>query len=286
MSIVSPIKITECPRDAMQGLHNFVPTEIKAAYINLLLQVGFDTVDFGSFVSPKTIPQMQDTAQVLGMLDMDNSRSKLLAIIANLRGAEDAVKHEEITYLGFPFSVSETFQRRNTNSDIAASFDTVKRIHELCGQHNKQLRIYLSMAFGNPYGDEWNADIVEHWAEKMTDEGIGTLMLSDTTGVSTPENIGYLYRHLSSRFPETEFGVHLHSTPQSSIPKIKAAYVSGCTNFDSVLKGYGGCPMAADELTGNIATETLIGYLAKHGIKLGLDMDKWDEAVALSENIF
>jgi hydroxymethylglutaryl-CoA lyase len=286
MTTTSPIKITECPRDAMQGLHNFVPTDIKAAYINLLLQVGFDTIDFGSFVSAKAIPQMRDTAQVLEMLDMSKSRSKLLAIIANLRGAEDAVKFDEISYLGFPFSVSETFQRRNTNSGIEESFETVKRIHELCGKHGKALRVYLSMAFGNPYGDAWSADIVEHWAEKMVNEGIDTIMLSDTTGVSTPENIGYLYRHLSTHFRETEFGVHLHSTPKTSIRKIKAAYVSGCTHFDSALKGYGGCPMAADDLTGNIATETLMDYLTEMRVDLGLNMDKWAEAMAFSGNVF
>jgi hydroxymethylglutaryl-CoA lyase len=286
MTAKLPIKITECPRDAMQGLHNFVPTDIKAAYINLLLQVGFDTIDFGSFVSAKAIPQMQDTAEVLAKLDLSKSTSKLLAIIANFRGAEDAIKHDEITYLGFPFSISETFQQRNTNSSMEASFETVKRIHELCGQHGKQLRIYLSMAFGNPYGDEWNAEIVEHWADKMSAEGIGTIMLSDTTGVSTPENIGYLYKHLSAHFPETEFGVHLHSTPQTSIRKIKAAYVSGCTNFDSALKGYGGCPMAADNLTGNIATETLMGYLTEQKVELNLDMDKWAEAMAFSGKVF
>jgi len=282
----SRIKLTECPRDAMQGLHDFIPTYIKAEYINLLLQVGFDTIDFGSFVSAKAMPQMQDSAKVLAELDMSKTQSKLLAIVANLRGAQDAVLFGEITYLGFPFSVSETFQQRNTNSSIAASFEAVKQMQELCGKHSKQLRIYLSMAFGNPYGDEWNADIVEHWAEKMVNEGIGTIMLSDTTGVSTPQNIDYLYRHLSSRFPETEFGVHLHSTPQTSIRKIKAAYVSGCTNFDSALKGYGGCPMAADDLTGNIATEKLMGYLTEQGIDLGLNMDKWNEAMAFSGKIF
>ena len=286
MTTISPIKITECPRDAMQGLHNFVPTDIKTAYINLLLQVGFDTIDFGSFVSAKAIPQMQDTAAVLAKLDLSNSRSKLLAIVANLRGAEEAVKFEEITYLGFPFSISETFQQRNTNSGIEDSFNTVKQIHALCNRHNKQLRVYLSMAFGNPYGDEWNADIVAHWAEKMVGEGINIISLADTTGVSTPENIGYLYRHLSANFPETKFGVHLHSTPQTSIRKIKAAYVSGCTNFDSALKGYGGCPMAADDLTGNIATETLLGYLAEQRIELNLDMDKWAEAMAFSGKVF
>jgi len=286
MTTISPIKITECPRDAMQGLHNFVPTDIKTAYINLLLQVGFDTIDFGSFVSAKAIPQMQDTAAVLAKLDLSNSRSKLLAIVANLRGAEEAMKFEEITYLGFPFSISETFQQRNTNSGIEDSFNTVKQIHALCGRHNKQLRIYLSMAFGNPYGDEWNADIVAHWAEKMVGEGINIISLADTTGVSTPENIGYLYRHLSANFPETEFGVHLHSIPQTSIRKIKAAYVSGCTNFDSALKGYGGCPMAADDLTGNIATETLMGYLTEQRVELNFDMDKWAEAMAFSEKVF
>lgn len=283
----SMIKLTECPRDAMQGLHEFVPTDIKAHYINLLLQVGFDTIDFGSFVSHKAIPQMRDTAEVLGKLDLSKSSSKLLAIIANYRGAEDAARFDEITYLGFPFSISETFQQRNTNSSIEESFETVKRVNELCSVHNnKQLLVYLSMGFGNPYGDEWNVEIVEHWAEKMMNEGIGIISLADTTGTSTPEKIETIYPSLVSRFPKTEFGVHLHSTPDTSFEKIKAAFDSGCKRFDSALKGYGGCPMAADDLTGNIATENVISFLQDQGIKLNLDIEKWAEAMAYSNRIF
>jgi len=282
----STIKLTECPRDAMQGLHDFVPTKAKAEYMNLLLKVGFDTIDFGSFVSPKAIPQMRDTAEVLAKLDMDNTKSKLLAIIANLRGAEDAVKFDEITYLGFPFSISETFQQRNTNSSIAESLNSVKRIHELCGHNGKQLLVYLSMGFGNPYGDEWNAGIVEQWAEKMVNEGISIISLADTTGTSTPQKIQAIYPTLVSRFPQTEFGVHLHSTPATSFEKIKAAFDSGCKRFDSALKGYGGCPMAADDLTGNIATENVMSFLQDQGIELNLNMDKWNEAMAYSGKIF
>jgi len=282
----SAIKLTECPRDAMQGLHDFVPTEVKAEYINLLLKVGFDTIDFGSFVSPKAIPQMRDTADVLAKLDMTNTSSKLLAIVANLRGAEDAVQFDEITYLGFPFSISETFQQRNTNSGITASFETVKAINKLCGQHGKQLLVYLSMGFGNPYGDEWNAGIVEQWAEQMVEAGISIISLADTTGTSTPEKIQAIYPTLVSRFPQTEFGVHLHSTPATSLEKIKAAFDSGCKRFDSALKGYGGCPMAADDLTGNIATENVMSFLQSQGIESNLDMAKWNDAMAYSEKIF
>ena len=280
------IRITECPRDAMQGLHDFVPTAIKAEYINLLLQVGFDTIDFGSFVSPKAIPQMQDTAEVLSKLDLSNTRSKLLAIIANYRGAEDAVSHEEITYLGYPFSISETFQVRNTNTTIEQAFDNVKRINELCAAKNKQLLIYLSMGFGNPYGDEWSNEIVQHWAQKMIDEGIGHIALSDTVGVATPEQIASLYPALVKLSDITEFGVHLHSTPDSWQEKIAAAYEAGCKKFDVALKGYGGCPMAADELTGNIATENLIAYLLHQNIDLGLDLDKLGEAIDYSGKVF
>jgi hydroxymethylglutaryl-CoA lyase len=286
MNNLSPIKLTECPRDAMQGLHNFVPTDIKAEYINLLLHVGFDTIDFGSFVSPKAIPQMRDTAEVLSKLDLGNSCSKLLAIIANQRGAEDAVHFDEITYLGFPFSISETFQQRNTNSSIQASFATVRSINKLCRQRNKQLLVYLSMAFGNPYGDEWNTDIIAHWAGKMVDEGISIIALADTTGVSTPKKIAEIYPVLCSQFPHTEFGLHLHSTPQTSPEKIRAAYDAGCRRFDSALKGFGGCPMAADDLTGNIATENVMAFFKDQGIDLGLDMDKWAEAMAYSGKVF
>lgn len=280
------IRITECPRDAMQGLHDFVPTDVKAAYINLLLQVGFDTIDFGSFVSPKAIPQMRDTAEVLSKLDLSSTRSKLLAIIANYRGAEDAVSHEEITYLGYPFSISETFQLRNTNTTIEQAFDNVKRINELCIAKNKELLIYLSMGFGNPYGDEWSNEIVQHWAQKMIDEGIGHIALSDTVGVATPEQITSLYPALTSLSEITEFGVHLHSTPDTWMEKIAAAHESGCKKFDAALKGYGGCPMAADDLTGNIATENLIAYLLHQNINLGLDLDKLSEAMDYSGKVF
>jgi len=280
------IRITECPRDAMQGLHDFVPTDVKAAYINLLLQVGFDTIDFGSFVSPKAIPQMRDTAEVLSKLDLSNTRSKLLAIIANYRGAEDAVSHEEITYLGYPFSISETFQLRNTNTTIEQAFDNVKRINELCVTKDKELLIYLSMGFGNPYGDEWSNEIVQHWAQKMIDEGIGHIALSDTVGVASPEQIISLYPALTNLSEITEFGLHLHSTPDTWQEKVAAAYESGCKKFDVALKGYGGCPMAADDLTGNIATENLIAYLLHQNIDLGLNLDKLSEAMDYSGKVF
>lgn len=280
------IKITECPRDAMQGLKEFVPTDVKAAYINLLLQVGFDTVDFGSFVSPKAIPQMQDTADVLSKLDLDNSRSRLLAIVANYRGAEAAAAHKEITFLGYPFSISETFQQRNANTSITTAFDDVKRINELCGANNKSLLVYLSMGFGNPYGDNWSNELVQHWAQQMIDEGIDYIALSDTVGVATPEQISTLYPLLIQQSPITSFGLHLHSTPDAWQEKVVAAYESGCTRFDTALKGYGGCPMAKDELTGNIATENLIAYLLHQNSDLGLDLDKLQEAMDYSGNVF
>ncbi|HEK22232.1 hydroxymethylglutaryl-CoA lyase [Mucilaginibacter sp.] len=280
------IKITECPRDAMQGLHNFVPTEVKAAYINLLLQVGFDTIDFGSFVSPKAMPQMRDTAEVLSMLDMDHSSSKLLSIIANYRGAEDAVKYQEITYLGYPFSISETFQMRNANTTIDKAFDDVKRINELCAANNKALLVYLSMGFGNPYGDAWSNDIVLHWAQKMINEGIGYIALSDTIGIAQPEQISSLYPALKKLSEITEFGVHLHSTPDTWQEKIAAAYEAGCNKFDVALKGYGGCPMAKDDLTGNIATENLVAFLLHQNVPLSLDLDKLAEAMEYSAKVF
>jgi len=280
------IKITECPRDAMQGIHDFIPTDIKAAYINLLLQVGFDTIDFGSFVSPKAIPQLQDTAEVLKKLDLSNTRSKLLAIIANYRGAEDAVKHEEINYLGYPFSISETFQIRNTNSTIEQAFETVQRINELCNKNAKQLLVYLSMGFGNPYGDEWNTGIIEHWAEKLISEGIKNIALADTIGVADADQISSIYPNLCRLFPDTEFGIHLHSTPDTWQPKIAAAYQSGCKRFDTALKGYGGCPMAKDDLTGNIATENLISHLKTQNEPTGLNMNKFKEAMDYSGKVF
>jgi len=270
----------------MQGIHEFIPTGIKAKYINLLLQVGFDTIDFGSFVSPKAIPQMQDTVEVLKKLDLGTTKSKLLAIIANYRGAEDAAQHDEIFYLGYPFSISQTFQQRNANTSIDNAFDTVKRINELCSTKNKELLIYLSMGFGNPYGDEWNAEIVQNWAEKLIDEGIKTIALSDTVGVATPEQIIGIYPALCDIFPDTEFGLHLHATPYNWQEKIAASYKSGCKRFDAAIKGYGGCPMAADELTGNIATENLIYYLQSKNEQLGLNLDKFGEAIEYANTVF
>ncbi|WP_343522238.1 hydroxymethylglutaryl-CoA lyase [Pedobacter sp.] len=279
-------KLVECPRDAMQGLHNFVPTELKSGYLNLLLQVGFDTLDFGSFVSPKAIPQMADTAEVLAKLDLSNTKTKLLAIVANLRGVEAAIKHQEINYLGFPFSISETFQQRNTNSSIAQSLSTVEEMLSLCIKNNKEAVVYLSMGFGNPYGDEWNYEIVEQWADVLVSKGVKILSLADTVGVSTPEKIENILPRLISRFTHAEIGIHLHSTPDERFEKIEAAYRSGVKRIDSALKGFGGCPMAADDLTGNIATEDVIGFLNAKGEQLNLNMDKWNEAMVLSEKIF
>lgn len=279
------IKLVECPRDAMQGLHDFVPTEIKVKYLNLLLKVGFDTLDFGSFVSPKAIPQMRDTEEVLAQLDLP-SKTKLLAIVANLKGVENAVKHPEISYLGFPFSISETFQQRNTNSSIAQSLHTVEEMLALCQKHNKEAVVYLSMGFGNPYGDEWNIDIVTYWTNQLVEKGVKIISVADTVGVSTPEKITTILPPLVQQFPAIEFGLHLHSTPQQRLEKIEAAFSAGCTRMDSALKGFGGCPMAADDLTGNIATEDVIHYLNEQDRELGLDMEKWQEAMLFSSNIF
>ena len=280
------IKITECPRDAMQGLSDFIPTYIKAAYINLLLQVGFDTIDFGSFVSPKAIPQMKDTADVLQLLDTGNTKSKLLAIIANYRGATDAVAHNKITYLGYPFSISETFQLRNTNTTRTAAFETVKQINELCLDNGKQLLVYLSMGFGNPYGDEWSLDVVDEWTEKLVQSGVKNIALADTIGIAEPEQISQIYPHLVTNYPEIDFGIHLHATSQTSGSKIEAAYHSGCRHFDSALRGFGGCPMAKDDLTGNIATERLISFIETNGLGTGLNMEKFREAMDFSSRIF
>jgi hydroxymethylglutaryl-CoA lyase len=270
----------------MQGLHDYIPAATKAEYINLLLQVGFDTLDFGSFVSPKAIPQLRDTSEVLGMLDIGSSKTKLLAIVANSRGIEEAINYPEINYLGFPFSISETFQQRNTNSGIKQSLKTVGQLLELCERSQKEAVIYLSMAFGNPYGDEWNNEIAEYWTNELVKIGVQTISLADTTGVSTPEKIKYLFPHLQAQFPFTEFGVHLHSTPASANEKLEAAWSGGCTRFDSALGGYGGCPMAADQLTGNIASEGLISFLEEHQERLGMDMAKLNEAIVFSSRIF
>ena len=280
------MKLVECPRDAMQGIHDFIPTALKARYINLLLQVGFDTIDFGSFVSPKAIPQLRDTKEVLGQLDLGSTATRLLAIVANLRGAEEAMAFHEISYIGFPFSVSETFQQRNTNSGIKESLNTVEQMLERCDRHGKTAVVYLSMGFGNPYGDEYNTAIVEDWAGTLVEKGTKILSLSDTIGVSTPEKIEELLPLLTSSFPETEVGIHLHSTPDSRMEKIEAAYKSGCKRFDSALRGFGGCPMAMDALTGNMATEDVISYLEQQGENLHLDQEKWQQAMLLSSSVF
>ena len=254
------VKIIECPRDAMQGIKTFIPTANKVTYIQSLLRVGFDTIDFGSFVSSKAIPQMQDTAEVLAQLDLSQTRSKLLAIIANTQGAEVACNYSEIQYLGFPFSISENFQMRNTHKTIAQSLVSLEEILNLADAKNKQVVAYLSMGFGNPYGDPWNTEIVGEWTEKLAAMGVTILSLSDTIGSSTPEMISYLFSNLIPAYPEIEFGAHLHTTPDSWFEKIDAAYHAGCRRFDGAIQGFGGCPMATNHLTGNMPTEKLLSY--------------------------
>jgi hydroxymethylglutaryl-CoA lyase len=254
------IKIIECPRDAMQGIKTFIPTEKKVAYIQSLLRVGFDTIDFGSFVSSKSIPQMQDTAEVLSSLDLSQTQSKLLAIIANTQGALAASKHDAIQYLGFPFSISENFQMRNTHKTIAESLISLQEILEIAYKNNKEVVAYLSMGFGNPYGDPWNVEIVGEWTHKLSNKGVKILSLSDTVGSSTPDVIDYLFSNLIPEYPNIEFGAHLHTTPDKWFEKIEAAYNAGCRRFDGAIQGFGGCPMAKDDLTGNMPTEKLLSY--------------------------
>ena len=254
------IKIIECPRDAMQGIKPFIPTERKVTYIQSLLRVGFDTIDFGSFVSPKAIPQMQDTAAVLGQLDLSQTTSKLLAIIANTQGAQTAATHQEIQYLGFPFSISENFQMRNTHKTIAESLVTLEEILNIADASNKEVVAYLSMGFGNPYGDPWNVEIVGEWTQKLSMMGVKILSLSDTIGSSTPEVISYLFSNLIPQYPSIEFGAHLHTTPDKWFEKMDAAYKAGCRRYDGAIQGFGGCPMAKDDLTGNMPTEKMLSY--------------------------
>ncbi len=280
------MKIVECPRDAMQGLHQFIPTEIKVNYINKLLQVGFDTIDFGSFVSLKAIPQMRDTAEVLAKLDLHGTNTQLLAIIANLRGAETAVGFDEVTYVGFPLSVSETFQQRNTNKSVAEALDEIARIQHICLKHSKTLVVYLSMAFGNPYGDLYSTEVVQQLAEKLVSLDIKIIAPSDTIGSSTPASVYDLFKSLIQNFPQVELGAHLHATPDDTIEKIEAAYQAGCRRFDGAVKGFGGCPMAKDELVGNIATEKMITYFEARSIALHLDKAKFDEAFQYANQVF
>ena len=257
---MEPIKIIECPRDAMQGIKPFIPTQRKITYIQSLLRVGFDTIDFGSFVSPKAIPQMADTAEVLAGLDLSKTTSKLLAIIANTQGAVSASQYKEIQYLGFPFSISENFQMRNTHKTIAESLVTLQEILDIADRSNKEVVAYLSMGFGNPYGDPWNVEIVGEWTQKLSDMGVRILSLSDTVGSSTPDVITYLFSNLIPKYPQIEFGAHLHTTPDKWHEKVDSAYKAGCRRFDGAIQGFGGCPMATDDLTGNMPTERLLSY--------------------------
>lgn len=284
--IDSPIKLIECPRDAMQGWKTFIPTERKIEYINSLLKAGFDTIDFGSFVSPKAIPQMADTTEVLKQLDLTTTTSKLLAIVANQRGAEEASIHEQITYLGFPFSVSETFQQRNTNSSIQQSLSRVEEIQNLCIKTGKQLVIYISMGFGNPYDDPWSEEIVFEWVNKMVEMDIRIISLADTVGLATAEQVYDITSYLTESLPGIEIGVHLHSTPDNWQEKFDAALRAGCKRFDGALKGIGGCPMADDELVGNMNSELMIGYLEEKGYSLNLDKIALNESLRIAAEIF
>ena len=277
------MKIIECPRDAMQGISEFIPTDIKAAYINQLLKVGFDTIDFGSFVSSKAIPQLKDTAQVLARLDLENTNSKLLSIIANTRGATDACKFQEINYLGFPLSVSEQFQQRNTKKSIVQALSTVEEIQNLAVKNNKGLVVYVSMAFGNPYAENYHPDIVAELTEKLHQLEIGIVALSDTIGVSSPIIIAPLFSTLIQEYPTIEFGAHFHTTPDKWEEKVESAYQNGCRRFDAALKGYGGCPMAKDDLVGNMPTEKLITYFTEG---LGLNPLELEKSLDLSTSVF
>lgn len=283
---MNPIQLVECPRDAMQGWKSFIPTDRKVEYLNALLQVGFHTLDFGSFVSPKAIPQMADTKEVLKGLDLQGTPTKLLAIVANTRGAEEAVAYEQIAYLGYPFSISPTFQQRNTNSTIEESLVRVDEIQNLCVAHNKTLVIYLSMGFGNPYGDEYNEEILIRWADEMIRRGIQIISLADTVGVATPGQITTALQTLVPQYPQATIGVHLHSTTQNWEEKTEAAFKAGCTRFDGALKGIGGCPMAKDELVGNMATELMIDYFRKQGVLPQLNEEALDKSLYLAAKLF
>lgn len=281
------IKIIECPRDAMQGWHDFIPTKQKIAYQNVLLQCGFDVLDFGSFVSPKAIPQMLDTAEVLNGLELSQTQTKLLAIIANERGAADALQFEEIDFLGYPFSISEEFQKRNTNATIEESLIRVEQIQSLCVNNKKELVVYLSMGFGNPYGEKWHPDLVCQWSERLNKEiGIEILALSDTIGCANPAIVQSLFSQIIPEIHSVEFGAHLHTVPENAAALIEAAYESGCRRFDGAMKGFGGCPMAKDDLTGNMPTERIISFLEEKGIRNQIVKDRFLEAESMTTTIF
>lgn len=281
------VKIIECPRDAMQGITTFIPTQTKVDYLNQLLKCGFDTLDFGSFVSAKAIPQLQDTVDVLNQLDLSSTNTKLLAIIANERGAQEAMQHQAITYLGYPFSVSETFQKRNTNATIEESWQRLDFIQNECVKNNKELVVYLSMGFGNPYGDVWNSEIVINWSERIFSElGVKILALSDTIGAANPSLVGSLFKDLIPALPGVEFGAHLHTTPENATALVEAAFEAGCRRFDGAIKGFGGCPMAADALTGNMPTERMLDWFYANGIQTNVANQAFTDAFAMSGTVF
>ena len=280
------VKIIECPRDAMQGVRDWIPTKEKAQFIQSLLDCGFDTIDFGSFVSPKAIPQMKDTSELLSLLDLSSTESQLLAIVANIRGAKDAVMYDQIDYLGYPFSISENFQMRNTHKTIAQSIETLKEILNLADSKNKKVVAYLSMGFGNPYGDPWSIDIVEEWTEKLSNMGVKILSLSDTVGSSTPEIITYLFSELITKYPSIEFGAHLHTTTTKWKEKVSAAYLAGCRRFDGAIQGFGGCPMAKDDLTGNMPTEKILSYFAAEKVNTNVNSISFENAYKEASKIF
>jgi len=282
----SSLKLIECPRDAMQGWKKFIPTEKKVEYINSLLRVGFDTIDFGSFVSPKAIPQMADTTEVIKKLELQDTSTRLLAIVANMRGAEEASVFEQVTYLGFPFSVSETFQQRNTNSSIEESLERVEDMQNLCIKTGKELVIYISMGFGNPYDDVYSEEIVFEWVNKLVAMDIGIISLADTVGVATPEQVFDMTKYLIDSLPGTEIGVHLHSTPENWQEKLEAAVKAGCKRFDGALKGIGGCPMADDELVGNMNSELMIDYFQRSNFDLNLNSNALVESLGIAGEIF
>lgn len=278
--------IVECPRDAMQGIQEFISTETKISYLRQLLKCGFHTLDFGSFVSPKAIPQMADTVQVLEQLDLSETETKLLAIVANLRGIDDACRFEQITYLGFPFSISETFQRRNTNAGIVEAFQTVQYLSDACQKSGKIPVVYISMGFGNPYGDPWNSDIVFKWSEKLIESGVPIISLADTLGLADPLQISELFSALIPSYRDITFGAHFHTTPTTWKEKVEAAWKSGCDRFDGAIKGLGGCPMAADALTGNMPTELMVSYLEDAGAETGMKLAAFHQAIEMSNIVF
>lgn len=281
------LKLIECPRDAMQGLHDLIPTEVKVGYLNELLKVGFDTIDIGSFVSPKAIPQLADTAEVLSRVDLSGTRSKLLVIVANERGAEEACGQESVTYLGYPFSISETFQRRNTNTSIEGSWARTAGIAELARKADKELVVYISMAFGNPYGDPWNAEVALQWTDRLVNElGVRIISLADTVGVARPEAVRSMFSALIPALPHVEFGAHLHARKDDWTPKTDAAWQAGCRRFDHAIAGYGGCPMAEDDLVGNLTTELFVQELESRGQRTGLDLEQLAKCVRMAREVF